>query len=109
MVGEWRWLQFWLDRSHERSFRPEDHPAAGPIEAFRAEVADAQRQFLDTLTDEDLQRLRTVRGRERPLADTIQHVLSHSTYHCGQVVTLLRQLGQTPPCADSLVFLTGRP
>jgi uncharacterized damage-inducible protein DinB len=35
--------------------------------------------------------------------------VSHSTYHRGQVATLLRQLGQTPPTTDFLVFLGEQP
>jgi DinB family protein len=41
---------------------------------------------------------------EYSLAETMQHVVNHSSYHRGQVVVLLRQLGQTPPATDFLVF-----
>jgi uncharacterized damage-inducible protein DinB len=33
------------------------------------------------------------------------HLTNHSCYHRGQVVTLLRQLGQCPPATDFLVYL----
>ena len=32
-----------------------------------------------------------------------QHVVNHSTYHRGQVTTMLRQLGATPPKAMDLI------
>jgi uncharacterized damage-inducible protein DinB len=32
------------------------------------------------------------------------HVANHSTYHRGQVATLLRQLGARPVSTDLLVF-----
>jgi len=35
----------------------------------------------------------------------VRHVVNHSTYHRGQVTTLLRQLGGTPVATDWLVFL----
>ena len=40
-----------------------------------------------------------------PLVHAMQHVVNHSSYHRGQIVTLLRQLGHTPPPTDFLVFL----
>ena len=39
------------------------------------------------------------------LTDLIRHVTSHSAYHRGQVVLLLRQLGHAPPSTDYAVFV----
>ena len=39
-----------------------------------------------------------------PLYQQIEHLAFHSMYHRGQVVTLLRQLGQTPPHTDLVVY-----
>ncbi len=39
------------------------------------------------------------------LADLIRHVVNHSTYHRGQLVTMLRQLGHTPPSTDFTRYL----
>jgi uncharacterized damage-inducible protein DinB len=33
----------------------------------------------------------------------LQHVVNHSTYHRGQVATMLRQSGATPPKAMDLI------
>lgn len=41
---------------------------------------------------------------EYPLGRLMQHVVNHSTYHRGQVTTLLRQLGVKPLATDLLVF-----
>ena len=109
VVGEWRWLQFWLNRPYERDFPPAEYPTADALERFRVDVVEARRPFVADLNEDDLRRPRLVRGRERPLVDTLQHLLSHSTYHRGQVATLLRQLGQTPPTTDFLVFLGEQP
>jgi uncharacterized damage-inducible protein DinB len=35
----------------------------------------------------------------------VVHVVNHSTYHRGQVATMLRQLGKTPQSTDYLLFL----
>jgi uncharacterized damage-inducible protein DinB len=47
-----------------------------------------------------------VTGVELTLAETIHHLLSHSSYHRGQVALLLRQLGHAPPATGFRVFLT---
>ena len=41
---------------------------------------------------------------EYTLGQMMQHVVIHSAYHRGQVVTLLRQLGATAPTTDYLVY-----
>jgi uncharacterized damage-inducible protein DinB len=35
----------------------------------------------------------------------LQHLVNHSTYHRGQVTTLLRQLGARAEATDLLVFV----
>ncbi|HYV42997.1 MAG TPA: DinB family protein [Thermoanaerobaculia bacterium] len=44
-----------------------------------------------------------------PLHEMLVHVVNHSTYHRGQVATMLRQLGKTPLSTDYLVLLDGVP
>jgi uncharacterized damage-inducible protein DinB len=39
-----------------------------------------------------------------PLWQQLLHVINHSTYHRGQVTTLLRQVGATPAITDLLVY-----
>ncbi|MGH7537021.1 MAG: DinB family protein, partial [Gemmatimonadales bacterium] len=39
----------------------------------------------------------------------LQHVVNHSTYHRGQVTTLLRQLGEPVAATDFLVFIDEHP
>jgi uncharacterized damage-inducible protein DinB len=86
MAGEWRWLQFWLGKPYDEEFRPEDYPDVAALERRWSTVSADQQRFLDDLMDDTLRATRVVRGAERPLSDTVQHVLTHSTYHRGQVV-----------------------
>jgi uncharacterized damage-inducible protein DinB len=39
----------------------------------------------------------------------IQHVVDHSSYHRGQIVTMLRQLGVTPPSTGLIRFYRDGP
>ena len=41
---------------------------------------------------------------EYALWQQMLHVVNHASYHRGQVVTMLRQLGAPPPTTDFLVF-----
>jgi uncharacterized damage-inducible protein DinB len=41
----------------------------------------------------------------RPLWEPVLHMVNHSTYHRGQVTSLLRQLGYPPPKTDLIHFL----
>ncbi|HEU5394788.1 MAG TPA: DinB family protein [Candidatus Methylomirabilis sp.] len=34
----------------------------------------------------------------------MQHVVNHSTYHRGQVITMLRQLGAKPVATDLIAY-----
>jgi uncharacterized damage-inducible protein DinB len=41
----------------------------------------------------------------RPLWQPVLHLVNHGTYHRGQVVSQLRQLGYEPPSTDLIYFL----
>lgn len=104
VAGEWRWLQFWLDRSYEREYPPEEFPDAAAIERFWTAIATEQHAFAEALTEQQMRASKLVRGTDRSLADTLQHLLNHSSYHRGQIASLLRQTGYAPPAIDFLVF-----
>jgi uncharacterized damage-inducible protein DinB len=114
LLGEWRWLQVWraqfstgIDNEEPPSEALADIPS---LEARWASVARDQDTFIEALTETALgtpvpfERTQGQRWRF-PLAQLMQHVVNHSSYHRGQVVTLLRQLGRTPPVTDFHVFL----
>ena len=107
--GERRWLQFWQDGS----FIPEANVDAFPDTATLGtawSILDRDREaFGASLTDERLSTRVAVRDQTYTLADLIQHILNHSTYHRGQVVLLLRQVGQQPPATDYRFFLSKTP
>jgi uncharacterized damage-inducible protein DinB len=64
-------------------------------------------------SEHDTQRIVTykdLKGNEysQPLWQMMQHLVNHSTYHRGQVVTMLRQLGAKPIGMDLVVFYRER-
>ena len=105
LAGEWKWLRFWRGDPSVPVPTPEDCPDAVALEADWAALEQEQLAFAARLTDELLEGRQTVRGHRYCLAEMVQHVVNHSTYHRGQVALLLRQLGHRPPPTDFAVFL----
>ena len=66
------------------------------------------RPFVEKLGDAGINGLfayRLPNGAEGQVtyAQSLQHVVNHSAYHRGQVVTMLRQLGAKPPESMDMV------
>jgi uncharacterized damage-inducible protein DinB len=107
--AEWIWLERW------RGISPPDLPFAldfPDVETIRSrwkEVEVGQQEFFDGL---DPARLRSVLSYRNlkgetfayPLWRILAHVVNHSSYHRGQVATLLRQLGAKPLSTDLLLY-----
>jgi uncharacterized damage-inducible protein DinB len=104
--GESGWLRFWLDGCFILDFSSEDFPSVAALEARWTTLEEEQQAFVDRLTEDQLSASRVVDDYEYTLGELIQHTLNHSSYHRGQVVLLLRQLGETPPATDFRDFLT---
>lgn len=110
IVGaEWIWLRRWLGESPAAPGWV-SRPNLLELKAHFSAV-DAERiSYLAALSDADLGRIvsyRNLAGQAyaNPLSDLIRHVVNHSTHHRGQAVTLLRQLGVTPPNTDLITYL----
>lgn len=114
--GEWKWLELWkgqtskqindafLDHWYSERFRD-----ATALESEYHVLSNDQSEFVQALTDTALgARLsfENSRGSQHlSMAQSIQHVVNHSSYHRGQVVTLLRQLGRPVVATDFHAFL----
>jgi uncharacterized damage-inducible protein DinB len=79
------------------------------VESRWSELDQERRLFLATISNEKLESTFSYVNRkeerwEYSYLHAMQHALNHSTYHRGQVVTFLRQLGKIPPNTDLLVY-----
>ena len=109
LASEWMWLSRW--RGESPSGFPEGW-GDSTFDALRArwsEVERDQQAFVSELTEEAVGRsvaYRNTRGEpfEQPLAQMLRHVINHSTYHRGQVTTMLRQLGAETVATDLIRF-----
>lgn len=114
MAGaEWVWLRRWYGESPGGMPSWASDTSLVNLLTLRRELAateSARAAFLSSLSDADLSRpieYRSFAGKTYvdPLANLIRHVANHSTYHRGQVATMLRQLGKVPPSTDLIVYL----
>ena len=114
LAAEWIWLRRWLGESPKALLDPAAFPDLAALRAKWAEVEREQTAFVNSLTDERLKATISyvnTKGQTwtYPLWQMLQHLVNHSTYHRGQVTTMLRQLGAEPAPTDFLLFFDENP
>ena len=109
MSSEWVWLQRWLGTSPKGM--PEEWRALTfeQIQNEWAALEVAHQAFVAALSDPELDRVvdyRNLKGESfsNPLWQLLRHMVNHSTYHRGQVTTMLRQLGHAAVATDLVVY-----
>ncbi|HEX6560327.1 MAG TPA: DinB family protein [Longimicrobiales bacterium] len=110
MVGsEWVWLTRWHGIS-PTSFPDAEHLTTHSGISERWRDINAQRErYLNSLDAATLDRTIAYTNFagahfEFPLWQMLRHVVNHASYHRGQVVTMLRQLGYKPPATDMILM-----
>ena len=110
MLGSQKvWLARFAGQTLERRPGLEDFPdLLSWIHAWE-EMAAGIEAFFAGLTDEHLAdsiSWTSSQGEPRtaPLWQPVLHLVNHSTYHRGQVISLLRQLGHRPPATDLIDY-----
>jgi uncharacterized damage-inducible protein DinB len=109
VAAEWVWLCRWQGNSPSSFPDWNDGAAFGFLQAKLMEVEAERRTFLASLNEERLQSellYRTLNGQEyvTRLLDLFLHVVNHSSYHRGQLTTILRQIGATPVSTDIITY-----
>ena len=104
------WLLRWTGRPHEAAY--EGAKQAVDLDALRARWLDVEREtlaFLDSrLSDAFLGEtfvMKTTKGDAftHTYGESMLHLVNHSSYHRGQVATLMRQAGHAPPPTDYIL------
>jgi uncharacterized damage-inducible protein DinB len=113
-AGEWIWIERWHGRAPTVLPNAADYSNLEMVRNFSGKVESDLIDFVSSLTSDDLQRVisfRRISGEAfaAPLWQLLQHVANHSTYHRGQVATMLRQLGANPVSTDMPIFFRERP
>jgi len=109
MGAEWIWLARWIGTSPIGVPVEWQSYTRGQIDVEWGALETAQKSFIDKLTVVDLDRVvayRNFKGESHanPLWQLLRHLVNHSTYHRGQVTTMLRQLGHEPVSTDLVLF-----
>ena len=112
MGGEWVWLAHW--RGHpsvrtvlETEFANSRFVNLASVRARWEPLEADLLGFVSGLTAPDLEKPIEVKRHQfaYPLRALLQQVVNHGTYHRGQVVTMLRQLGVAPRPTDYHYYL----
>jgi uncharacterized damage-inducible protein DinB len=106
---EWAWLERWTGVNPTQAPAWVDSGDMSQIVAGLREVEAKRSRFFDGLSDGDLNKTiqyRFMSGNPgaHTLQDLLVHLVNHSTYHRGQIASMLRQLGTAPPSTDFVVF-----
>jgi uncharacterized damage-inducible protein DinB len=119
--GEWIWLEYWKDPPHSSAllaelrkrrdalFSPDAFPNLAAVQSKWLEVEKQQAEFVNRASNESLEKMLPFRTTQVRLAQLMQHLANHSTYHRGQIALMMRQLDAEPPATDFHVFLVERP
>ena len=110
MGAEEIWLKRWKGDSPGSLYKAEDFATLDDVVNRWDMVEHEMMGFCHMLkTDDDLTKLITykdIKGNQytQQLYLMMQHLVNHSTYHRGQVITMLRQLGAKPVGTDMIAF-----
>ena len=110
MGAEEIWFKRWRGESPGSFGTAKEYPSLDLLSDHWDMVEHEIMGFCHMLkTDEDLKKIiayRNLKGEaySQPLERLMQHLVNHSTYHRGQVVTMLRQLGVKPVATDLVAY-----
>jgi uncharacterized damage-inducible protein DinB len=107
-AAEWAWYSRWLGHSPTALLPSDMFPDLAAIRAAWVDQEGKIRAFLAGLGEEGINRvfeytLLSGHAGANPFWQMAQHVVNHATYHRGQVVTIMRQLGAAPPKPTDLI------
>ena len=104
-----RWLQRWMGGTPSAFPTAEEIPTLHALRSRWQEYRARLSSFLGGLTDAGLHAPVSYADsagnrHAEPLYQQMQHSVNHASYHRGQVVTMLRQLGAKPIGTDLITF-----
>lgn len=109
VAAEKIWLSRWVGKPQPKLMAPAEAPTLADLKSVWEKAGFETAQWLGTMTDKKLQdrfSMTTSTGETftHIFWQAFQHVVDHSTYHRGQIITLLRQSGIKPPSTGLIAF-----
>jgi len=112
--AEWIWHSRWTGASPSEAIPFDRFPDVASMRAAWVDLESHVRELIGGMGDGGLNRdldyrlLNGTPGRSS-IAQVLQHVVNHASYHRGQVTTMLRQLGASPAKSmDMIAFFRER-
>jgi len=107
--AQWIWLSRWTGESPKAMLAATDYPTQASIREKWESLAGQLAGFVAEQTPSSLAapvNYKNLKGEPMafPLGQLMLHAVNHSTYHRGQVTTLIRQLGAQPLSSDLVVY-----
>ena len=107
-AAEWAWHLRWNGEAPTSLMTSEAFPDVAALRRGWTEHEAKMRAFVERLGDDGIARLFEYKllsghGGASPFWQMLQHVVNHSSYHRGQVTTMLRQLGAQPAKSMDLI------
>lgn len=107
--ADWIWFERWKGNSPATLIRPEDVPSRQALKDRWQVHFGEIKQFITTLNDNRLQSphsYKDIKGNPHTelLFYQMQHKVNHSSYHRGQIVTMVRQLGAKAQSTDLINY-----
>ncbi len=110
IVGAERiWHARWIGAAEQQALTLADAPTLKALKELWTKVGFETAKFLGELTDKKLLEIfemKTLKGDvfKHIYWQAMMHLLTHSAFHRGQVITMMRQQGVVPPTTGMTVF-----
>lgn len=103
------WLSRWIRKPESTVMTGKDIASLEELKKVWEEVGRRTATFLAGMNDNKLQstiEIVTTEGKRytHSYQQMFQHLVNHSSYHRGQITTMLRQLGAKPVGTDMIAF-----
>jgi uncharacterized damage-inducible protein DinB len=107
--AQWIWISRWKGDSPKAMWTAAEFPTQASVREKWEPLAADLRAFVAAQTEESVAKAvnyKNLKGdpMSYPLGHLMLHAVNHSTYHRGQVTTLVRQLGAQPMSSDLVVY-----
>ena len=107
--AEQLWLHRWVGKPNPAVPQGTDLRSLAEVRGRWEQVERERATFVSAMSDPRLDETRLVKpssGGEyvHTFRQMFRHFINHSSYHRGQIVTFLRQLGHKPPSTDLILY-----
>lgn len=107
--AQWIWLTRWKGESPKAMWAAAEYPTLASVRERWDPLAGELASFVAEQNADSLAKplhYKNLKGDPMayPLGQLMLHAVNHSTYHRGQITTLLRQLGAQPVSTDLVIY-----